>query len=357
MKSIVGRDIQKRDYGVARRLESESDASMSATEVLRKRYDELIEAFDMRLRLEQELALEDDYQSRVQATLLNAGLNELHDQYDLPLAFSGGGVAGQLVLSGIADNLVAGSSEGTGAAPFFAGFWPSGDFGTTTMRVDEGAVVVVDMGLWFAVRFACQQVARQLTTITGATNPWGPDADDKAGEELREWLDRYVSDGVGLRDGTHLYLMRGPREDFRRELNLAAIYYVIAHESGHVVHAIPLPASAGWSEQAEVKSQWAESQADKVAFGALTRPPCSLSPLSAVMGPMLVLTIQGFALRRRIAAGDQPMHWTHWAPELRAFAAQAFLTEVNPALKPYAQAFQQWLWACLNYEQLWREEE
>ena len=125
---------------------------------------------------------------------------------DREFAERGSGDGNRSVLAGLLPSAPAQNAQGGGCAPLFAPLSPP-----------------------------AQAVARSLGDITGA-KIFGPDRETRAeiSAELLKELHQYRS-GIDPRVESHVAVMRGPREDFRRHLNVLGIAYVIAHELGHVV--------------------------------------------------------------------------------------------------------------------------
>jgi hypothetical protein len=171
---------------------------------------------------------------------------------------------------------------------------------------------------------------------------------------LRQYLDRYITGGSTLRENTNLHVMVGARESFRRDLNTSALAYIIGHEFSHAISSDEALSTVVWSEEGELKSQALEQSADSLAARVLSKEPFVRNPLAAVMGPMLVLHLQGFALRTQQDQGLDPENWTHLLPELRSAMMQEALGQRNPTLSATAERFRQWLWAAFDYDALFK---
>lgn len=315
-------------------------------------YEDLLDGFELRERIDKELEFEQDYLNHVRKLLAVAQVDaDVDADYSRPFSFSGGKVSPEVVLSALLDQV----QDCVGIKrPVHCGLWPSGELGARTRRHGDTAIILVDVGLWFYLRFACQQVTLALEAITARPEQWGPDdASKDPGGLLRDYLHRYISGESNLRDSTRLTLLAGPRETLRRDLNRAALLYVVAHEYSHAISSDAELKTVVWSERNELASQAVENNADQLAANVLGATTFTSGPLAAVLGPVLTLCLQAFALRTQQANGLDPVNWTHLAPEIRAEIVQSMLITKHPMHEAVAIRFREWLWARLQYEELW----
>jgi hypothetical protein len=328
-------------------------------DALKLEYNDHLDAFGLRSVLLRELALEDDYQKHVRKVLKGVTHRDRTADYESPLAFCGGATAAETALDKVSQ-MVRTAAQRANLPPrqVFCGLWPSGTFQARSILGSHGGLIQFDVGLWFYLRFACQQVVRSLAAITGSERLWGPDPPaENSGRILHGYLDDYIRDGGFLRERTRLFVMRGPREAFRRDLNFLSISYVIAHEYGHIVADEPgacSPVASTWSEESETTSQRREYEADMCAFRILHEPQFSTNRLAAAMAPVLVLLVHAFALRTQATVGRTMPNWTHLAPEVRAYFALLQMAPENSPTHTASERFRQWLWKALDLEALFR---
>lgn len=315
-------------------------------------YADLLDGFYLRERIDKELEFEQDYLKHVRELLASTHA-DVDADYSRPFSFGGGKTSPEIVLSTLLDHV----QDCVGIKrPVHCGLWPSGELGARTRRQGDATVILVDVGLWFYLRFACQQVALALETITARPEPWGADdASKDPGDSLRDYLHRYVSGESNLRDATRLTVLAGPRETLRRDLNSAALLYVVAHEYSHAISSNAELKTVTWSERNELASQRLENDADQLAANVLGVTMLTSGPLAAVLGPVLTLYLQGFALRTEQANGRDPVNWTHLAPEIRVATMQQMMTMKHPMHERVATRFQEWLWARLQYNEIFAQ--
>jgi hypothetical protein len=294
---------------------------------LERDYHDYLDAFDLRTQLERELNLEDEYSNVVARILGDAGLRDLTARYSHPMSFSGGSDAPAVVFAAITDGFFVSPAEkfGMPVRPYFCGLVPSGRLSALTKLTSSGGLTFFDMGLWFYIRFACQQVALELFRLTGQEK-WGTEG-DRAGSiaSLVDGLTRYASGVDTLRTNTHVFVINGRREAFRRALTLTCIAWVMAHEYAHMgIAAQPDLYPGGhqeqWSEQTEMSKFRLELEADQRAsrLVAAALPEMPDGALLVELAGILVLFLQALVQHTEVIAGVDAPTWTHPAPELRA---------------------------------------
>ena len=353
---------------------------MATLNTLEQQYEVHLDRLGLRRRLEQELALEDDYAAHVHSLVGEAGLEDQRDFYQGPEACYGGGSAAQLILRRLASDMPVQAQQVKAvsipskdqqyevkaftipAREIFCGLVPNGDLGVVTEPHPSGGVIYFDVSLWFFLRFASQQVASALASITD--DPfWGADNNEpNPGVVLGDYLDGYVRRGRPLRGDTRLRVMRGQRELFRRDLNRACVAWTIAHEYGLLVAAATEPETKyvsppGGNEEAEVLNEWKENQADLCAC-SIVQPSILLAmPLACMMAPTLVLSMQAFILKTSHKEGIFGQLSPHLDPEIRACAAAhiAFPGYVE-SIQKQGERFRVWLWDALGTEQMYKED-
>jgi hypothetical protein len=351
---------------------------------LSKEYEDYIDGFGLRSALDKELQFEDDYYDHLVAILNEA--RHPTGGYTGAFSFTGGGGAAQETLRRIAEHLSSNAAiVGLPSVPLYCGLIPAGDFDVTTEEYDSGSVVRFDIALWFFLRLAAQQITEVLGSFSGEKE-WGADIDHptEVGALLRDRLNNYISLGHPLRYKTQLRVMHGPREKFRRDLNLASVAWFVGHEYGHAILGgnewKPTRGSIAeraliwdiqgvrkgsdleqiWTEQAEILSQGIEYQADACGCALIQIPSFRSHPLALAIAPMLGLTLQAFEFHAgRLARKRKGQAWTHATPELRAYLSTEIMARTSSrvaAVRTTADNIREWLWDSLQIDRLFAED-
>lgn len=330
-------------------------------DALEQAYEEYLDVFGLRAALQRELELEDDYQEHVQGILRRADREYLASRYRGSTAFCGGGTAAEAVLRQLADSMPgAALSVGLPGRRIYCGLVPAGDFSVTTKKVPAGGIVLFDVALWFFLRLASQAVASALGAVTGSSE-WGPDNQGGVppGLRLRERLDGYLRFGEPLRQDTWIQVMQGPRDDFRRALNLAALAWILGHEYGHLLQPDQAPPpECPDSRSAELGSSVNELAADRCADRLVRSSAIGVDPLAAASASTVVLAIQAFALRTNHALGRREPCRANDVPEIRTTMSLEAIGAAAETRKSYEAAtrLRKWLWTELGTELMFRDD-
>jgi hypothetical protein len=325
--------------------------------ILDARYQRMLDdVIGARALLTKELAIEDEYQEAVFTIIRRAGADSELADYAGSEAFAGGAANMADLLEGIRQ-LVGDAARQAGfhLRPFICRLWPDPGLNARVVETENGAVIVINTGLLIFLRLAAQYTASSMATITCDPGKWGPDKNDRATVAGRfvDRLRKYRA-GIDVRQQLIIEVIRGPREQFRRQLNHFGLAYIVAHEVGHMVAPVEgaTPALSltsilnSPSEEEEVATWHDEFMADLTAYQILGAPPLGSTdpPLVVAMGSMLVSGMQAALWWMDRAEGSQNFGWSHPAPDIRI--ACALLTLAPDSMRRrhvLAKRFRRWM--------------
>jgi hypothetical protein len=312
------------------------------------------------------LLVEDAYLRRVHKVLAESGRAVAFTSYSDAYAFSGGSTNMSTIVNRVLrDVSEAAARTGAQVPDLYCGLWPDRDLSAKSFRHPQGgpgSVVLVNTGLIQGLRLFLQDVTVSMPVIVNkplAGSPPDPQFTEKIKAEWSQHFIDYEDDANDEWALTHLRVLEGAGELLRREMTLAAISYVIAHEGGH--QAVSRPWQDGWrsdnqefqkvydeagkvtgparvprQETDAVNSFVRELLADMISCQILRQQPFTYerSAVPLVLGAMAVPALQSAAWWRRAAHTNKPLGWTHPAPEMRSISIGFQLSDAPKSSNP-----------------------
>ena len=278
------------------------------------------------------------FQERGREDLANAALQP--DDFE-----PGADLAAALV--GAADQVRARARLASSAyqAPAVIGWWPDdAPNARAELAPEGGGVLFVNTGLLTLLRLLAQFAAASADEFLRVGH-LGADAPQDEVRAVAEHTLIGSIQGADMRAEARLWVMQGPRDGFRTELVVYALWYVIAHEYAHLVNPASLagPRCAALdlsglleplSESEVLNSQRDELAADQAAYRILFADHAQAPPNhveTVALGAALAMAAQIAAYYLPLAMGRDAWGWTHPNPEMRVRPLLDALDEVGSA--------------------------
>jgi hypothetical protein len=307
--------------------------------LLKQIYDARVAQPDVAMRLKEELDLEDTHRDNISNALLEGHApEEILASYNAWNAFAGGAANLLTIIERSTEDVrAAASTTGADVPEIYAGIWPERSLNAQTLRTQFGGVILIDTGLLAALNVFLDAVARSLGHIFRDPQFGSDVSSQEQVANILDWLLIKCQAGIDVRFQSDSVLSSGPREQFRRQMNWAAVCYIVAHEAGHVANSRPW--RGGWlddnqlfqvgrgtphpTNEVDVVSAGAsENIADSIACRILRQPPLCTSDepfLAQAFGAISVLALQNAIFWRRAAVTNDRLGWTHPYPEGRMY--------------------------------------